>query len=91
VGYRVLARITAVNNLHGLLEIFLANAGGETFDLIGAGSHNDVSDERTGSNATKTENDNGNAVEFEELLGSFRAHARAESCSRKNGNNMSHG
>src|SRR5208282_3756808 len=87
---RALAGISAFHDAHRLFELFLADAGVEAFDLFRAGGDNNLGNQGASRDAPQTKDDDGHAVQFEELLGRLVAHARAESSSGKNGGDMSH-
>ena len=85
-----LAGVAALHNMHRLCEAFLLNAGIEAFDVLCAGGNDDLGDERTGSDAAEAQDHERNAIELEELLRGLVAHARAETCSSENCDDLSH-
>ena len=87
---RTLPRISALHDKHLLLELLFANTQLETLDYIRARGHDNVGDQRASGNAPQAVNHDGDAVQFQELLGHLVAHARAETCSGKNGGNRTH-
>jgi len=80
----------AFYDTHRLFEVFLANADIEALDFVRARGDDDLRDERARGNAAEAQDDERNAVEFEELLGGLVAHARAETCSSENCDDLTH-
>ena len=64
--------------------------GIEALDLLSACGHDDLRDERTRSNAPEAQDNERNTVELEELLRGLVAHARAETCSSENCDDLTH-
>ena len=85
-----LAGVGAFYDQDRLPELFLANASVEAIHDIRTGGDNDVGDQGTSGNALDGVDDDGHAVEFEELFWGLVTHARAETCSGKNRSDMTH-
>src|SRR6202034_2271849 len=90
IGNRVLARITTMNYSRGSAERGFGDFVLQGHDVVGTRGDKKIGDIRTSGEAPQSKNHERHAVEFEELLWRFGAHAGAEPGSGNNGSNSGH-
>ena len=90
IGNGLLARVASVNHSCRAAEGSFSNFVLQRNDIVGARRDEKVCDLRTGGQTPQCKNHKRHAIQFQELLGHFGAHAGAESSSGNNGGYATH-
>ena len=90
VRHRLLPRIASVNHARGPPQSRFRYFVFQEDDVIGARRNEKIGDGCAGGETAQRENDQRHAVQFEELLRLFGAHAGAESSGGNNGSDSAH-